>query len=241
MSKKNIMLILLFALIVCVATVIAIMEDNNKRESSTENATLSQNSAGTENVTSSEGKTDTSRVSSKKNSSETQVNTSSDGKTDTQTATSSKNKNSSKKEKYSKSTSDGDEAKNENSPQEKIKLSDINGKGKKYTFTYKGELFTASYTKDNWHIVDSYKVDDSKDITEICQALINVHPIHGKDMKSYRTAGDMAYEWIQHNLAYKMLPDGNEWKEHAKDVDLDPADQGKSLQEMYKSRIEKMR
>ena len=38
---------------------------------------------------------------------------------------------------------------------------------------------------------------------------------------------DLVYEWQQHNLAYNILPDDNSWKEHAKDVDLNPADQGK--------------
>ena len=55
-------------------------------------------------------------------------------------------------------------------------------------------------------------------------------------MKSYRTVDDLVYEWQQHNLAYTILPDDNSWKEHAKDVDLNPDDQGKSLEEMYEDR-----
>lgn len=117
-----------------------------------------------------------------------------------------------------------------------INLKDLNGNGKKFEFTYNNQTFSATYSKDNWHIVDSYKITNVEDIKIICQALIDVHPIHGSDMITYRTARDMAYEWLQHNLAYEVLPDSNPWKIHAKDVDLDPKDQGKSMLEIYKSR-----
>ena len=46
----------------------------------------------------------------------------------------------------------------------------------------------------------------------------------------------MAYEWVQHNIAYNILPDGDKWKDNAKDVDINPADQNKSLYEMYKNK-----
>lgn len=117
-----------------------------------------------------------------------------------------------------------------------INLRDLDGNKTNYIFTYNNENFSAKYTKDNWHIEDSYKITNAKDIGLICQALIDVHPIHGKDMKSYRTVDDLVYEWQQHNLAYTILPDDNSWKEHAKDVDLNPDDQGKSLEEMYEDR-----
>lgn len=117
-----------------------------------------------------------------------------------------------------------------------INLRDLDGKKTNYSFTYKNQDFSAKYTKDNWHIKNSYKITNAKDIGIICQALIEVHLIHGKDMKSYRTVDDLVYEWQQHNLAYNILPDDNSWKEHAKDVDLNPADQGKSLAEIYEAR-----
>lgn len=117
-----------------------------------------------------------------------------------------------------------------------INLRDIDGKKTNYLFTYKNEDFTAIYTKDNWKIKNSYKITNGQDIAYICKALTDVHPIHGKDMKSYRTVDDLVYEWQQHNLAYNILPDDNSWKSHAKDVDLDPADQGKSLAEIYEAR-----
>lgn len=119
---------------------------------------------------------------------------------------------------------------------EDINLYDVDGRQTNYLFTYKGEVFSAKYTKDNWKIKDSYKITNAKDIGIICQALIEVHPIHGKDMKSYRTVDDLVYEWQQHNLAYNLLPDDNSWKSHAKDVDLDPADQGRNLAEIYEAR-----
>lgn len=108
-----------------------------------------------------------------------------------------------------------------------------------YEFEYNNEIFTAIYTEDNWKIIDSYKIDNTDDIMIICQKLINIHPVHGEDMVSYRTAEDMTFEWVQHNLAYKFLPEGNTWKESAKDVDLNPADQGKTADEIYKSRTGK--
>ena len=114
-----------------------------------------------------------------------------------------------------------------------LNFHDLDGKGKNYVFTYNGTEFTAIYTKDNWKVIDSYLIESEEDITAICEVLIAEHPIHGKDMESYRTAEDMAYEWLQHNLAYTFLPDGNRWKVKAKDVDLNPADQGLSFDEIY--------
>ncbi len=109
----------------------------------------------------------------------------------------------------------------------------------KYTFKYKGETYTAIYTTDNWHINDSYKITLESDMKIICQALIDEHQIHGADMVSYRTPDDLAYEWIQHNFAYTMLPSDSKWKNNAKDVDLDPKDQGKSIIQMYEDKTGK--
>ena len=122
---------------------------------------------------------------------------------------------------------------------EDIGLTDVDGKGVNYTFTYNGETFEAKYTTDNWKIIDSYKISNIADTVIICQALIDEHPIHGRDMESYRTADDMAYEWLQHNIAYEILPDDNDLKAHSKDVDLDPADQGKDFDEIYEDRTGK--
>ena len=116
---------------------------------------------------------------------------------------------------------------------------ELDGKGKNYVFTYNGNDFTAIYTTDNWKVIDSYLIEDEADITAICGVLIAEHPVHGKDMKSYRTADDMAYEWLQHNLAYTLLPEGNRWKVKAKDVDLNPADQGLSFDEIYEQQTGK--
>ncbi len=120
-----------------------------------------------------------------------------------------------------------------------INLRDIDGAGTNYLFNYNDEDYRAVYTTDNWKIIDSYKIDNSSDIRIICQALIDIHPIHGSDMVSYRTADDMAYEWVQHNLAYQTLPDDSPLKSHAKDVDLDPNDQNRSFDEIYKDRTGK--
>lgn len=122
---------------------------------------------------------------------------------------------------------------------EDINLHDIDGAGTNYEFTYNGETYSAVYTTDNWRIYNSYKIQDIGDIAIICQALIDIHPIHGSDMESYRTVEDMAYEWLQHNLAYEFLPDDDPLKSHARDVDLDPKDQNKSFEEIYKDRTGK--
>ena len=55
-------------------------------------------------------------------------------------------------------------------------------------------------------------------------------------MSGYRDADDMAYEWIQHNIAYDVLPDDSEWKSSAKDVDINPDDQNKNLYDMFLER-----
>ena len=59
-------------------------------------------------------------------------------------------------------------------------------------------------------------------------------------MKSYRSAEDMMDEWVKHNVVYDYLPEGSSWKNQAKDVDLNPADQGKSIKEMYESRVNEL-
>ena len=112
----------------------------------------------------------------------------------------------------------------------------MDGAGTNYAFTYKGEEFRVQYYYDNWTIFDSYKITNKRDMKKICQALIDIHPIHGKDYESYRTAEDMAYEWKQHNLAYKYLPEDNGWRPNAANVDFDPEDQGRSFEEIYEDR-----
>ncbi|WP_164170369.1 hypothetical protein [Ruminococcus flavefaciens] len=121
---------------------------------------------------------------------------------------------------------------------EDIGLHDTDGNGVDYIFSYGGEEFFALYEPDNWHITDSYKIEDEDDILLICQALISVHPIHSADMQSYRAAEDMAFEWHQHNLAYNHLPDSSEWKSNAKDVDLDSKDEGKGLFNFLMDRLD---
>ena len=117
-----------------------------------------------------------------------------------------------------------------------IGLTNYDGMGAKYFFTYKGEEFRAWYQSDCWTIYDSYKITNNHDMKIICQALIDVHPVHGADLSSYRTAEDMAYEWEQHNLAYKYLPEDSPYRESAMNVDLDPQDQGRSFEEIYEDR-----
>ena len=111
--------------------------------------------------------------------------------------------------------------------------------GVNYTFMYGDEEYRAIATQDNWKILNSYRITNHDDMVIICEALIQVMPIHGKDMVSYRTAEDMAYEWEQHNLAYLLLPEDSQWKEHVRDVDLNPEDQGKNLEQLYEDRTGK--
>ena len=122
---------------------------------------------------------------------------------------------------------------------EELNIKDEDGLGRNYTFEYNNNIFKAQYTKDNWKIIDSYKIKNEKDIKIICNGLINIHPILGKDGKSYRTAEDMVNEWKIHNIAYELLPEKNEWKASAKDVDFDSKDQGKNLEDFIKERVKK--
>lgn len=120
---------------------------------------------------------------------------------------------------------------------DKIEINKIDNSN--YEFTYNGVVYNVLYVTDTWKIYNSYMITNSHDIKKICKALIDIHPIHGSDMNSYRTEEDMAYEWLQHNMAYKLLPEGNSFRNSAKDVDLDPKDQGKSLVEIYEDRTGK--
>ena len=122
---------------------------------------------------------------------------------------------------------------------EDIGLHAVDETGKNYAFSYHQEEFSARYTPDNWKIVDSYKITDTDDIVVICQALSDVHPVHGRDMESFRTPEDMAFEWLQHNIAYAFLPDDSPWKRSAKDVDLNPADQNKTFDEISEDKTGK--
>ena len=120
-----------------------------------------------------------------------------------------------------------------------IELKDVEGKQTTYIFTYKNEVYTAIFKNGCWKIINSYKIKDTNDMKVICQALLDKHKVYGKDRKSYRTAGDMVYEWVQHNLAYSILSEDSEYKERAKDVDLDPDDQGKNFIELYEDKTGK--
>lgn len=117
-----------------------------------------------------------------------------------------------------------------------INIYDANGMGENYIFSYDNQNFQAFYSYDNWKIIDSYKIRNNDDIRIICQALKDIHPVHSADMSCYRDADDMAYEWIQHNIAYDVLPDDSEWKSSAKDVDINPDDQNKNLYDMFLER-----
>ena len=103
-----------------------------------------------------------------------------------------------------------------------IALYPVDDTGANYALEYGDEVFDVYYEPDVW---------------SVCQVLVDEHPIHGSDYESYRTAEDMAYEWEQHNLAYRLLPEDSPWRDSVSNVDLDPEDQGKSLQELYKGRM----
>ena len=98
-----------------------------------------------------------------------------------------------------------------------------------FTFSYHNEIFQAAFITDTWKIIDSYKITNSADLVIICRALTEKHPVPTPDHSGERTPEDLAYEWEQHNLAYSLLPEGAKWKDNAKDVDLNPEDQGKNI------------
>ena len=103
-----------------------------------------------------------------------------------------------------------------------------------YYFTYDGEDYRALYSSSTWTIYNSYRITNRKDITIICQALSDVHPVPSRDWQSYRTAEDMAYEWDQHNKIYLIAPKDGRTKERTRNVDLDPEDQGKTYEDYYR-------
>lgn len=113
-----------------------------------------------------------------------------------------------------------------------IVITDLDGTY--YSFVYDGEEFLARYDEDNWCIYDSYRITDEDAIYSIVEALSAIHPIHSKDYTGYRTVEDMAGEWLMHNLAYRILKDDPVYRERARNVDLDPEDEGLSLEEFLK-------
>ena len=98
-----------------------------------------------------------------------------------------------------------------------------------YRFTYGQDTFRAEFRTDTWKILDSYRITNLADMTLICKALNDLRPVPTPDRKGTRTPEDLAFEWDQHNLAFTLLPDGDPRKDRARDVDLNPEDQGKSL------------
>ena len=105
-----------------------------------------------------------------------------------------------------------------------------------YSFIYGDEEFSVLHDNDNWKIFESYKIRNSEDMKLICQAMIDIDPVHGADMSSYRTTEDMAYEWIQHNIVYDLPGLDDEIKDSAANVDMDPKDQNMTIMEMYYNR-----
>ena len=105
-----------------------------------------------------------------------------------------------------------------------------------YSFDYAGKEFYVLHEYDNWKISDSYKIRNTEDMQLICEALLDIYPVHGEDLESCRTPEDMAYEWIQHNIVYEMPLTDARYKENAANVDLDPGDQNKTIMEMFKGR-----
>ena len=113
-------------------------------------------------------------------------------------------------------------------------LYDVDGTGSTYRFNYSDMSFTALHEPENWRILDSYLINNADDMKIICQALIDIYPIHGKDYSSYRTADDMVYEWQIHNFVYDMLPEDNSFRNRVRDVDFNPEDQNKTYEDYFK-------
>ena len=119
-----------------------------------------------------------------------------------------------------------------------LTLTDTDGQGRDFTFELNGQTFRAKFSyrydgKENWRVFDSYKITNESDMIAVCTALISVHTIRGRDLSSLRTPQDMTEEWKIHNSVYEMLGEGD-IKEHCKDVDFDPDDQGKGYADYFK-------
>lgn len=121
---------------------------------------------------------------------------------------------------------------------QQVVLKDTDGQGRNFTFELGGVQFTAEFSyrydgKENWRVYDSYKITNESDMIAVCKALIAVHTIRGRDLVSLRTPQDMAEEWKIHNQVHEMLGEGD-IKEHCKDVDFDPDDQGKGYADYFR-------
>ena len=122
---------------------------------------------------------------------------------------------------------------------EDIALTDKDGSGRNYCFTYGNDLFESEFENETWKIYDSYKISNMDDMKIICGALQAEHPVHIGDTEALRTPEDMAQEWMEHNVGYELFAPDSEWSARAKDVDLDPHDVGKSIFEIYEDRTGK--
>ncbi|MBR4530604.1 MAG: hypothetical protein IKO80_10065 [Lachnospiraceae bacterium] len=107
----------------------------------------------------------------------------------------------------------------------------------KYTFSCGDQEYSAVYTKDHWKIIDSCGILSTRDMRVICDALISEHPVHGSDKASFRSAQDMAFEWLQHNQVCELITTENPMYAAVKDVDFDPADQGRTYMELIADRL----
>ena len=110
----------------------------------------------------------------------------------------------------------------------------------RYSFEYNGMTFEAIYSSangGNWHIEDSYRLTNGNDMCIICERLQETHKVEGR-ITQYRTAYDMADEWVIHNYYYSFVADNEKYASFAnrlKSVDLNRADQGKSDNEFILS------
>ena len=109
-----------------------------------------------------------------------------------------------------------------------------------YNFDYNSNTYTAIYSTDSaeWHINNSYQIENHDDIVLICSELIQEKPVPGIAEGTHRTASDLTYEWEQHNIAYYYLEPFNiPVKNSVANVDLNRDDQGKSWLQLAWDRV----
>ena len=125
----------------------------------------------------------------------------------------------------------------------------------RYNFAYNGKTYSATYNESEqcWTIIDSFEISDKKVMYLECYNLIAKNPVPTEPGgTTYRTLDDMVYEWEQHNVAYNYfikiynsgIPFSSELYNYiaegisrAKNVSINPGDQGKNWIELCLDRI----
>ena len=122
----------------------------------------------------------------------------------------------------------------------------------RHEYKYNGKTYHADFNEatQSWKIIDSYEILDERIMRQVCHALLIKNPVPTElGGTTYRTVDDMVHEWKEHSKVYYILYYVFSWlntdiiyegMNRAKDVDINPGDQGKdAISFIYRSLLGK--